>query len=283
MLTTIRAIFNTGLSCLTTLTHLKFMKENQFFNFPKRKIYKILLCMKIAIFLMVIFSINLSATGFGQISLNEHGKSVKEVIGVIENKTNYRFFYNDDLKSIDNLVDISVDNQGINQVLDKLFEDTEFDYKIMENNLIVIKLKSELQQQTVTGRITDAATGEPLPAVSIVIKGTTIGTNSDLNGFYSLNVSDRNAILVYSFVGYLDQEVVVGGRSNIDISLSVDVRTLEEVVVVGYGTQRKSDITGTVTSLPQERLQMAPNLNLTQAIMGSVPGVMIETSICSRR
>jgi TonB-linked SusC/RagA family outer membrane protein len=254
------------------------MKEKQFFYFPKRKILKILLCMKITILLTLVFSLNLSAIGFGQITVNEHGKSVKEILGIIENETNYRFFYNDDLKSINSLVDLNVNSEDINQVLDKLLASTDFDYKIMDSNLIVIKLKSDQQQFTVRGRVTDSSTGEGLPGVNISVKGTTIGVNSDANGYYSLNVPSPNSTLVFTFVGYLPQEVLVNSRSTIDLGLSVDVKALEEVIVVGYGTQKKSDVTGTVASLPQERLQMAPNLNVTQAIMGAVPGVMIQTN-----
>jgi len=175
-------------------------------------------------------------------------------------------------------MDIEVKDQDINQILDKLLASTEFDYKIMDNNLIVIMLKSDQQQQMVSGKITDSSTGEELPGVTVVVKGTAIGVNSDINGNYSLAVPDRNVTLVFSFVGYLQQEVLVSGRTTIDISLSVDVRALEEVVVVGYGTQKKSDVTGTVTSLSKEKLEMAPNLNVTQAILGAVPGVMIETA-----
>jgi TonB-linked SusC/RagA family outer membrane protein len=210
--------------------------------------------------------------------MNEHGKSVKEVLAVIENETNYRFFYNDDLKSINTLVDLDISNQDINQVLDKLLASTDFDYKIMDNNLIVIKLKSDPQQLTVRGRITDASTGEGVPGVSVVVAGTTIGANSDINGNYTITVPSSNSTLNFTFVGYLPQEVAVGGRSTVNVVMAVDVRALEEVVVVGYGTQKKSDITGTVTSLSKDRLEMVPNLNVTQAIMGAVPGVMIETA-----
>ena len=254
------------------------MKKNKFFYFPERRIYKILKCMKITVLLLLVFTLNLSATGFGQISMHEDGKSLKEILNLIENETDYRFFYNDDLKSIDNVVDIEVNDLNINQILDKLFASTEFGYKIMDNKLIVIIPKSDDQQLTVSGKVTDANTGEELVGVTVMVKGTTVGITTDANGNYSLSVPDRNSTLVFSFVGYLQQEVPVEGRSTVNALLSVDVRALEEVVVVGYGTQKKSDITGTVTSLPKERLEMAPNLNVAQAIQGSVPGVMVETS-----
>ena len=136
----------------------------------------------------------------------------------------------------------------------------------------------EDQQQTIKGKITDASTGEALPGVSVVVKGTTTGVNSDIDGNFTINVPSPNSTLVFTFVGYLPQEVVVGGRTTIDLALAVDVKALEEVIVVGYGTQKKSDITGTVTSLSKDRLEMVPNLNVTQAIMGAVPGVMIQTA-----
>ena len=118
--------------------------------------------MKMTILLMLAFTLNLSATGFGQISINSQGKSVKEVLSIIEDGTDYRFFYNDDFKSIDNLVDLDINNQNINQVLDKLFASTDFDYRIMDNKLIVITLKDDQQQLTVSGNITDTSTGDPL-------------------------------------------------------------------------------------------------------------------------
>lgn len=133
-------------------------------------------------------------------------------------------------------------------------------------------------QASVTGTITDASTGEDLAGVSILLKGTTIGAISDAGGKFSINISDPNGILVFSFIGYKTQEIPIGGKTKIDVSLEVEVTGLEEVIVVGYGTQRKSDITGTVTSLPKGRLEKVPNINVAQAIQGSVPGIMIQQS-----
>ena len=133
-------------------------------------------------------------------------------------------------------------------------------------------------QQMVTGTITDVSTGEALPGVSVVVKGTSVGVSSDIQGNYSINTSDPNAVLSFSFIGYKTQEIPVSGRLRIDVQLITDVLSLDEVVVVGYGTQKRSDITGTVASIPKERLETAPNTNIAQAIQGSIPGVMIQTS-----
>ncbi len=133
------------------------------------------------------------------------------------------------------------------------------------------------QKITITGTVTDE-NGSPLPGATIQVKGTVLGISSDAAGKFTLDVPGTNAILVISFVGYTPKEITVLNQTTIDVNLVPDILGLQEVIVIGYGTQKKSDITGTVASLPQERLQMAPNLNVTQAIMGAVPGVMIQTN-----
>jgi TonB-linked SusC/RagA family outer membrane protein len=227
---------------------------------------------------MLVFTLNLSATGFGQISLAAKDKSIREVFGILEEETNYRFFYNDDLISVDKTVDMNVSDLGIDQILERLFEATGLGYKILENNLIVVTPENDPLQSMISGRVTEASSGEGLPGVSVVIKGTAVGVNTDINGNYSINAGAPDAILTFSFIGYVSQEIVAAGRIKIDVSLAIDVTALDEVVVVGYGTQKKSDITGSVASVPKDRLENAPNLNIAQAIQGAIPGVMIQTS-----
>ena len=117
-----------------------------------------------------------------------------------------------------------------------------------------------------------------MPGTSVQVQGTTVGAITDAEGRYSIDVGNRDVTLLFSFVGFVTQEVPVQNRSVVNVTLEAEVTGLDEVIVVGYGTQKKSDITGTVTSLNKDRLEMAPNLNVTQAIMGAVPGVMIETA-----
>lgn len=133
------------------------------------------------------------------------------------------------------------------------------------------------QRTSITGTVTDE-NGTPLPGATVQVKGTLLGTSSGMDGKYSVDVSGPDMILVFSFVGYTSKEVPVLNQTSVNLSLAPDVMGLQEVIVVGYGTQKKSDITGTVASLPKERLQMSPNLNITQAIQGSIPGVMVRTS-----
>ncbi len=134
-----------------------------------------------------------------------------------------------------------------------------------------------IQQRIVTGTVTDEA-GNYLPGVNIQIEGTLIGTVTDLNGRYSIEIQGTGSTLVFSFIGYLSERVTVTDQTVINIKLLPDIIKLDEVVVVGYGTQKRSDITGTVASIPEERLQMVPNLSIAQAIQGAIPGVMIQTS-----
>lgn len=133
------------------------------------------------------------------------------------------------------------------------------------------------QQRTVSGTVTDE-TGEPLPGANIQVEGTQVGTVTDLSGNYSIEVPGTGSTLVFSYIGYLSERIAVTDQTVIDVELTPEMVGLDEVVVVGYGTQKRSDITGTVASIPEERLQMVPNLNVAQAIQGAVPGVMIQTS-----
>ena len=130
------------------------------------------------------------------------------------------------------------------------------------------------QSTTVTGTIKDDESN-PIPGVNIILKGTTIGTVSDIDGKYSLQVQDQNATLVFSSIGYVREEVALNGRTVIDMALSQDITSLSEVVVVGYGTQKKSDLVGSVVSAPLEAFQEAPNTNILQSLSGSTPGINI--------
>ncbi|MGE5421092.1 MAG: SusC/RagA family TonB-linked outer membrane protein [Chloroflexota bacterium] len=138
-------------------------------------------------------------------------------------------------------------------------------------------LAAGAEQIAVAGTVTDTD-GAALAGVSIRVEGTNTGVLSDADGRYNISLADQNAVLVFSFIGYKTERVPVNGKTRLDITLTTDITGLNEVVVVGYGTQKKSDITGTVTSLPKGRLENVPNINVAQAIQGSVPGIMIQQS-----
>lgn len=136
---------------------------------------------------------------------------------------------------------------------------------------------AESQQLGVSGIVTDSE-GKSLPGVSIRVEGTNTGVLSDTDGRYSIAVPDQNSVLVFSFIGFTTERVPLNGRLRLDLTMRMEMTGLNEVIVVGYGTQKKSDITGTVTSLPKGRLENQPNINVAQAIQGSVPGIMIQQS-----
>lgn len=133
-----------------------------------------------------------------------------------------------------------------------------------------------LAQQQVSGTVTDQSDGSPLPGVNILLKGSTTGTVTNMDGAYNLSVSGPDAVLVFSFIGYQSQEVAVGNRSNVNISLAPDLSTLSEVVVVGYGTQREEAVTGSVASISGDVLRDIPSGNVTQALQGRVAGVELS-------
>ena len=134
--------------------------------------------------------------------------------------------------------------------------------------------KGKAVEKVITGKITSEA-GEALPGVSVVVKGTTTGTVSDVNGMYSITVPDVAEILVFSYVGYIPEEVEIGNKTTINIMLSEDIKSLGEVVVIGYGTQKKSDLTGSVSSVKSEELKAVPATSLDQALQGRAAGVQV--------
>src|SRR5688500_11231166 len=136
--------------------------------------------------------------------------------------------------------------------------------------LLLLCVFSFAQGQNVTGTILDADNNSPLPGASIVVKGTSVGTTTDANGEYSISVEDENTTLVFSFIGYTSQEVQVSGRTRIDINLAPDIQALEEIVVVGYGTLRKRDLTGAVAHVDAEELKSEATSNLTSMLRGNV-------------
>ncbi|MDX2432962.1 MAG: TonB-dependent receptor [Bacteroides sp.] len=150
--------------------------------------------------------------------------------------------------------------------------------KLICAGILIFATQGLFAQQSVSGRVTDAADGQGVPGANVVVKGTTTGAITDLEGNYSINVPDPNAVLVYSYIGYLDQEIVVGSQTLIDIALEEDVQALDEVVVIGYGTVKKDDLTGSVAVVTSEQLSKTPATSLARAIQGRASGVLVTQS-----
>lgn len=236
--------------------------------------------MKISTFLLIVNLLQISAIGYSQnekLNLQLRNATLKEMFSAIEKQTNYKFLYRDDV--LENIqVNVSASNALLTEVLNKALENSTNSYKVLENNLIVIASKETLQQQKVTGTITDASTGEQLPGVNIVVEGSTLGVVSDAFGKFSIDLPSPNSVLVFSYVGYNTERVEVAGRSAINVNLVPDIKSLEEVVVVGYGVVKKSDLTGSVSSVKVEAIKSIPSNSVEKLLQGRSAGLQVITS-----
>jgi len=248
----------------------------------KIRLNKFLLTMKISIFLLMISTFSVTASVYSQtkkLNLDLHNVSVREALDKIEKQTDFRFFYIDEQIDVSRKVNLSFVNRFLDEVLVQLFSDNSVKYKVFDNNLIVLSpvvvANTAKQQITVTGTVKDAKQGDPLPGVNIKVQGSSNGTITDLDGNFSLTVPNSSSILVFSFIGYQAQSIALDGKVKLEIKMQEDTKNLEEVVVVGYGTQKRSDITGSVTSVSKDRLKQIPVTNITHALEGSTAGIQI--------
>ncbi len=247
--------------------------------FPSHGIKKLLIIMKLALAIVFLSVLQVSANVYSQtsIDLDLQNKSLKDVLKTIEQKSEFRFFYSDNMPLMGDQVTVKADNKQVIDVLKDIFANTQLTYKVFENNLIVIAPKQALQQQKVIGTITDAATGEPIIGANIQIEGTTTGIVSDINGKYSLEIPAPNSILLISYVGYLTEHVSIAGQSVMDVKLTPDITKLGEVVVVGYGTQKREQVTTAIASIKSENFVKGSATDASQLIRGKVAGLSVTT------
>lgn len=246
---------------------------------------KILLIMRIAFILLLVGILQTTANNaYSQktkLSMDFSNAELVNILDRIETQTDFFFLYNEKLIDTNRKVTINVKDQGIEDVLKSLFAGTDVRYSIIDRKIILSpadNVSSTQQQKSVSGKVTDSA-GGPLPGVSVVVKGTTNGTITDMNGNYTLGNVQSKSILQYSFVGMKTEEVAVEAKSVINITLTEEAIGIEEVVAVGYGVQRKESVTGSVASLGGDKLRDVPAANITQTLQGRVAGVdMAQTS-----
>jgi iron complex outermembrane receptor protein len=190
--------------------------------------------------------------------------------------------YNANNINVERKVDINCDSKSITEVLDMLFRGTDVKYRTFNSNYVLYSesdntFESVQQQKSVSGKVTDSS-GAPLPGVSVVLKGTTSGVITDVDGKFTLAKVSENAVLQFSFVGMKTQEVVVGNKASIDITLADETFGLEEVVAIGYGTQSKRDISGSVTNVSEKNFNLGVSKNALDLIQGKVAGLNIFTN-----
>lgn len=205
-----------------------------------------------------------------------------QVLSEIEDQTDYLFVYDVNEVNLDRNVNVRAENRPVSEVLDEVFEGTDVDYAMEGKNIMLMKRSKKetpvsVQQtsgNTIQGVVTDA-NGEPIIGANIMIEGTTTGTITDFDGRFTLDVPE-NATLQISYIGFVSQNVKVNGRKDITVKLVEDAKTLDEVVVVGYGTMKKSDLTGSVSSITSDNFKLGTDLTPQQLMQGAFSGVNIS-------
>jgi TonB-linked SusC/RagA family outer membrane protein len=267
----------------------------------KKKLFNHGLClkiMKISIIQMVLaicfvsfcYSRDADAQGMleTRISIRIEDKSLKTVLTKLEKEAKVRFMYSVEVIQADRTVALNAKNQPLGEVLETLLSPLNILYRSTDNGIVLtpkaIKLGQiqRVQQSqaespadiVIKGTVTDES-GEKLPGVSVTLKGSTRGSTTNTNGDFTLDIPNEKAVLVFSFVGYLAQEVIVGNKTTFNITLKLDNKALNEVVVVGYGTVKKSDITGSVSSIKAEEINAFPVQNAMQSLNGRAAGVHV--------
>lgn len=212
-----------------------------------------------------------------KVSIHMNNVKQDKILNEIENQTDYLFIYNNQV-DINKITSVKVKNEAVAQVLDRILSGTGINYELEGTHIILtteaIKdLHAQQQAKTVTGTVTDVS-GEPIIGANIRIKGTTTGTITDIDGNFSIKAEPQSVIEV-SYIGYLTQETVINNQKSIRFLLKEDTKTLDEVVVIGYGVQKKADLTGSVANINTEKLNTQSNANIGQALQGKIAGVDI--------
>lgn len=203
---------------------------------------------------------------------------LKQALKIIEKNSEFRFLYNEEVLKNKGKVDIDVKNAAVAEILNILLKSRSISYKFLANNLVVLNNSGSNMPVDirVSGKILDG-NGAPIIGASVQIKGSTVGTAADTDGSYSLTAPD-NATLIFSAVGFASQELPVNGRTTINVVLVPGYNSLEDVVVVGYGTQRRRDLTGSISTVKGDDLAKMPNTNPIASLQGKVPGLTVSNS-----
>jgi TonB-linked SusC/RagA family outer membrane protein len=224
-----------------------------------------------------------------KVTIDLQNVTIRKALERLSRETEAKFLYHSQLVSSAEKVSLSVTEERLAAVLEKILTPFQITFEAEGNQIVLTRQKIGFLQEgflpetsknsvnaiQVTGSVKDDK-GMPLPGVSIAVKGSTNGTTTDANGSYSIAVDDGNAVLVFSFIGFTSQEVVVGTQTEINISLAPDLRMLDEVVVIGYGEVKKSDLTGSVASVKSEELNAYPVTNVVQSLAGRATGVHVS-------
>jgi TonB-linked SusC/RagA family outer membrane protein len=243
--------------------------------------------MKITCLLMMVALVQVTASTYAQntrLTLNKENTSLAALIEEVEKNTEFRFFY--DSKQIDLSAEVTVKarRSNIEQILEQVFADSDVSYEIIDRHIILrgksadapgdVILARQQQQNSVSGKVTDSS-NQPLPGVTVLVKGTSQGLITNADGAYSLINVPPGATLVFSFVGMRTQEVAVAGKTTINVTLEEETIGIEEVVAVGYGTAKRISLTGSFVSATSKELKAIPTSNVVTGLAGVLPGLRV--------
>ncbi len=250
--------------------------------------------------LLLVFGVTAMASGTSaqkllsrSVTLNVEQTELKNILNLIEKQADVKFAFSQKTIGAHRQVSIHVSEKSLSETLNMLLTPLDISYQVLSGRILLTPKVNEKKHsftegpkelpgrlmplaREVRGVVSDES-GSGLPGVSIILKGTQQGTVTDAEGRYTLTVPDNDAVLIFSFVGYISQEVTVGSRTSVEVRLEVDQKALEEVVVVGYGTQKAATITGSVSSVKGEVLDRAPAINLSNTMVGRLPGLVAVT------
>ena len=269
------------------------MKKLLYKTRRRSPIFKFDLKMKLSILFVLVAFFSLKANDSyaqrAKITLNLNNVSVGQIIDEIESTTEFQFVYKIEDVDLNRIISIGVNNEKINDILNRIFINTRTTYNVNDRRVYLLRrmdtpiinpqkveYTNPVVQEIISGSITDKD-GNPLPGANIVEKGTTNGVTADFDGNFSINLGNANAVLVISYIGFANKEVPVNGQTALRIVLEESAAGLDEVVVVGYGTVRRKDLTGSVSSVKAEEAFVAPVSNLDQAIQGRAAGVFVTS------
>lgn len=247
----------------------------------------ILRTMKLTLILVALSIVNCLASAYSQkVSLNLNNVKFSEAIHEISRQTKLDFAYSKEVVDMNRTVSIFATNTDLKNVLDQLLNGTQLMHVELNGKIYfgpkefesIIQSAFLQQQKKIIGTVVDAITGEPLPGVTVMVQGTTKGTTTSTEGKFTLDLPNANAVLVFSFIGYETQKISTLGKSVFNVKLKTDVKQLDEVVVVGYGTQSKTKLISSVASLKTKDIVNTPYTNLGTALAGRIAGVIVQSS-----
>lgn len=249
----------------------------------RRRLKKLRIATGILLFLMAV-AINVQASTYSEsikFDLKLNKVSLKEVFQTITEQSEFKFIYNNDVVNDKQKVSVNIAGARVEEILDEILPQFDLEYRVVDRQVIVFpieeKTKTETgsadaeQQKTISGKVVDEK-GAPLPGVAVVVKGTTVGVVTDIDGNYSLQLPANAQTLQFSFIGMTAQEIEIGNQTSINITMVAEVTDLDEVVVVGYGTQKRANVVGAVTTVNGEKLAAIPAMNVSNAISGHLAG-----------